>query len=208
MTLDMATGTQQGSQRELHRETRRGMQHRTGPSGWRERRRQRRELAERDRRSALLAELWRIADLLGDAHATIRNGWVQGGWLAYRDAKGREHIVDSVGMHRVAGYEITGACVVGAIVHAGGGPGSARTQVVQRGLDLTWHTLFRGAHEPVGWCPSPALRIARVGDLTRWNDDPHRSADEVAALLDRARNCGLALATHARQAEQSGACSS
>ena len=200
----MATGTQRGTQRG----TDQGMQHRIGPSGWRERRRQRKELAERDRRSAYLAELWRIADLLGAAHETIEAGWVQGGWLAYRDAKGREHIVDSVGMHRIAGYEITGACLVGAIVHAAGGPGSARTQVVQRGLDLTWHTLFRGAHEPVGWCPSPALRIARVGDLTRWNDDPHRTAGEVAALLDRTRTCGLALAARARDAQQSAARSS
>jgi hypothetical protein len=204
MTLDMSTGTQRGTQRAADR----GMQHRIGPSGWRERRRRRKELAERDRRSAYLAELWRIADLLGAAHETIEAGWVQGGWLAYRDAKGREHIVDSVGMHRIAGYEITGACLVGAIVHAAGGPVSARTQVVQRGLDLTWHTLFRGAHEPVGWCPSPALRIARVGDLTRWNDDPHRTAGEVAALLDRTRTCGLALAVRARDAQQSATRSS
>lgn len=170
--------------------------------GWRERRRQRRELAERDRRSAYLAELWRIADLLGDARDMIQHGWVQGGWLAYRDAKGREHLVDSVGMRRIAGHEITGACLVGAIVHAGGGPGTTRNQVVQRGLDLTWHTLFRGADEPIGWCPSPALRIARVGELTRWNDDPSRSADEVAALLDRARSSGLAMAAQTREALQ------
>jgi hypothetical protein len=189
MTLEMATGTRQPH---------------VGRAGRRERRRQRKELAERDRRSAHLAELWRIADLLGDAHETIRHGWVQGGWLAYRDPKGREHVVDSVGMHRIAGQEITGACLVGAIVHAGGGPGSARTQMVQHGLDLTWHTLFRGAHEPIGWCPSPALRIARVGDLTRWNDDPRRTGDEVAALLDRARTCGLTLAAHTRDAQQPG----
>ena len=85
MTLDMATGTQRGTQRG----TDQGMQHRFGPSGWRERRRQRKELAERDRRSAYLAELWRIADLLGAAHETIEAGWVQGGWLAYRDAPHR-----------------------------------------------------------------------------------------------------------------------
>lgn len=199
MTTEMARHVASGVSKEPAIETR---QQRPDKTGWRERRRQRKELAERDRRSAYLAELWRIVDLLGDAHEMIDHGWVQGGWLAYRDGKGREHLVDSVGMRRIAGHEITGACLVGAIVHAGGGPGSARTQVVQRGLDLTWHTLFRGAHEPIGWCPSPALRIARVGELTRWNDDPSRTAGEVAALLDRARNCGLALATQTRDAQQ------
>lgn len=197
MTMEMARHAANDVAKEVATGPR---QRRPGKTGWRERRRQRKELAERDRRSAYLAELWRIADLLGDAHEMIKHGWVQGGWLAYRDAKGREHLVDSVGMRRIAGHEITGACLVGAIVHAGGGPGSARTQAVQRGLDLTWHTLFRGAHEPIGWCPSPALRIARVGELTRWNDEPTRTADEVAALLDRARNCGLALAAQTRDA--------
>jgi hypothetical protein len=54
---------------------------------------------------------------------------------------------------------------------------------VQRAFDLTWHTLFGDRDSPVRYCPAPAVRTAHLRDLIRWNDDPHRTVAEVAALL-------------------------
>jgi hypothetical protein len=49
---------------------------------------------------------------------------------------------------------------------------------------LTWHALQRpGANEQVDWSPAPAVRTLRVRDLTRWNDDPSRTARQVEGLL-------------------------
>ena len=41
------------------------------------------------------------------------------------------------------------ACLVGAVVHAAGGPEVATGQLAQRALDLIWHALYRG--RPAGW---------------------------------------------------------
>jgi hypothetical protein len=53
-------------------------------------------------------------------------------------------------------------------------------------LDLTWHALYRAGCYPVAACPAPALRAARIRDLTQWNDRPHRRAEDVSALLGAA----------------------
>jgi hypothetical protein len=53
---------------------------------------------------------------------------------------------------------------------------------VHRALGLTWQVLL-GVDDPLGYCPAPALRVARVRELTAWNDRPQRRAHEVVALL-------------------------
>jgi hypothetical protein len=68
-------------------------------------------------------------------------------------------------------------------VHAAGGPDAATSQLVQRTLDLTWHTLHESARRPVQWCPAPEIRLAHLRDLTRWNDHPRRTSGEVRGLL-------------------------
>ena len=78
---------------------------------------------------------------------------------------------------------VTGACLVGAVVQAGGGPPAARSQMVQRTLDLTWHALRDDPDRPVRWSPGPDVRMLQVRDLTRWNDTPGRTRDEVLDLL-------------------------
>ena len=78
------------------------------------------------------------------------------------------------------------ACLVGAIVQAGGGAAAVRSQPVQRALDLTWHALHGDPREPVRWCPAPPVRAGHVRDLVRWNDHPSRTRHEVGALLGRA----------------------
>ena len=78
---------------------------------------------------------------------------------------------------------MAGACLVGAITHAGGGLATVDGQPMQRTFDLTWHTLFGDRGDLVRYCPAPAVRTAHLRDLIRWNDYPHRAGTEVTALL-------------------------
>src|SRR5690348_14313583 len=91
---------------------------------------ERRMLARRDRLTARLVELHDIAQLAGRARAVVETGWVQRGWYRYQDPDERSN------------QSVTGACLVGAIVHAGGGRQAFTSQLVQRTLDLTWNTLY------------------------------------------------------------------
>ncbi|WP_246267087.1 DUF6197 family protein [Pseudonocardia xinjiangensis] len=156
---------------------------RVGRHPWWDRRREQRRLAGEDRRAAHLAELHHIRALVGAARAVVGSGWVQHGWFAYRDEHGEHRTVTAATLQRMGDRPITGACLVGAIVQAGGGPAAVRSQPVQRALDLTWHTLHGSEHEPVHWCPAPPVRAAHVRDLTRWNDQPARTSAEVLSLL-------------------------
>jgi hypothetical protein len=60
-----------------------------------------------------------------------------------------------------------------------------RTQPVQRAIDLTWYTLFKAAPRPNHWTQAPEVRTQQVRDLTRWNDQPRRTAPQAEALLRR-----------------------
>jgi hypothetical protein len=152
-------------------------------SRWTRQRRLRRDLARRDRAAAQLAELHQIRTFIAAAHALVRGGWVQNGWFAHRTE--RDELQATTGWHayRDNGRPVAGACLVGAIMHAGGGLATVDGQPVQRAFDLTWHTLFGDRGRPVRYCPAPAVRAAHLRDLIRWNDDPHRTGAEVAALL-------------------------
>jgi hypothetical protein len=150
-------------------------------------RRARRQLTQqlrlRDEISARRAELDRLASILSDAANLIRSGWLQHSWFAYVDDKGRTRTVTAYNVSRMKDRPVVGACLVGAVVHSGGGVTSVRTQGVQRALDLTWHTLFEKPAEPIRWNPAPQIRMLHVQQLTRWNDHPGRTASQVEALL-------------------------
>jgi hypothetical protein len=140
----------------------------------------RRALAALDRRSAHLAELHHICALLQEARGLVQQGWVQNGWYAIRGADG---VVRTSGL--TLHGPVVGACLVGAVVHAGGGAAAAGSQPVQRALELTWHTLTSDG--PIErWCPAPAERVAHVRQLTAWNDADGRTSAEVAELLGAA----------------------
>jgi len=142
--------------------------------------RQRRRLAEQDRRTARLAELHSIKAVLGDAETVIRAGWTQKTLYACVDDRNRRHAVDP----RDGAFDE--ACLVGAVVHAAGGPEAAFGQLAQRTLDVVWHTLYRGPDRPVGACRAPGVRATRVLDLARWNDRRGRTRPEVLELLSAA----------------------
>ncbi len=169
---------------------------RRGLRGLRERTRERQRLAEHDRRAGQLAELHHLQTLIAEARSVIHAGWTQNNWFAYRPGHSDQRTSTADDTNRNNGTPVAGACLVGAIVLAGGGPATAGTQPVQRALDLTWHTLYRGPEEPVRWCPAPSVRAAQIRDLTRWNDHSERTADEVAALL---RTAERAATTHIAQ---------
>ncbi len=135
---------------------------------------ERRMLARRDRLTARLLELRDIAQLVAQAQAVIETGWLQRGWYRYLDEPaGSGHDQPPV----------VGACLVGSIVHAGGGRQAFPSQLVQRSLDLTWNTLYGVDGDSLAWCPPPAVRLHHVRDLTRWNDQPTRTRAEVLDLL-------------------------
>ena len=161
-----------------------------GRQGRRDRKRLRRALRDQDRLSARLAELSCIDAVLADATRIVERGWMQHGWFAYVDASGTRRIVTGCTprtRRALSPDQVVTACLVGAIVNAAGGPSEARSQLVQRTIDVTWHASYRGAREPVRWGPSSVERAGHVIDLVSWNDRPGRTAGEVTGLLERAR---------------------
>jgi hypothetical protein len=160
--------------------------------GWRAKRRNARQLQLRDQTSARLAELDQIACILNEAADLVRAGWLQDNWFAYRDDDGRARPVNAYNAKQMTGRPVVGACLVGAIVQAGGGLPQVRAQSVQRALDLTWHTLFKTPPELVRRTPAPEVRTQHVQDLTRWNDHPRRTASQTEELLRRSATAARA----------------
>lgn len=150
--------------------------------GRRERRAERLRLRRLDALSAQLAQLHAIRVLLEQASEIIRGGWIQGAWFAV-DVGGRTRTVSAPELRLTRDHPVTGACLVGAIVQAGGGPEAVRSQPVQRALDLAWHSLREDDGQPVRWCPGPPARMMHVLDLTHWNDAPDRTRGDVVGLL-------------------------
>jgi len=160
-------------------------------TGRRERRAERRVLERLDALSAQLAELYVIRDLLARAEAIVDAGWVQGAWFTVSTPRG-ERAVTAYDLRLVEDWPVTGACLVGAVVQAGGGPSVVRSQTVQRSLDLTWHALREDHDRPVVWSRPPQVRTMQVLDLTHWNDAPRRTQGEVVDLLASARCTAVA----------------
>jgi hypothetical protein len=156
-----------------------------GHPSWWAKRNLTRQLRERDVASARLAELHNLADILNQAADLISAGWLQHSWFAYQDDSGRTRTVTAYNVNEMADRPVVGACLIGAIVEAGGGLSNVRTQPVQRAIDLTWYTLFNIAPAPNHWTPAPEVRTQHVRDLTRWNDQPRRTAPQAEALLRR-----------------------
>src|SRR4051794_28998593 len=153
----------------------------------REKRTERRRLRQLDAVSARLAELHAIRALLEHAEEVIHAGWIQGAWFSVASGSG-ERVVPAYDVRSATDRPVVGACLVGAVVHAAGGPAAVRSQLVQRTLDLTWHTLREDPSRPVHWCPGPRTRMMQVLELTHWNDAPERTREDVAHLLQAGRD--------------------
>jgi hypothetical protein len=167
-----------------HRSTRRT---RSGRPTWRERRAERRRLRRLDDLSAQLAELPRISALLARATEVLDTGWIQGAWFAVAAPGGRRSVT-AYDLSLAEDLPVVGACLVGSVIEAAGGPSMVRSQLVQRSLDLTWHVLREEPGQPVRWCPGPRVRMMSVLELTYWNDAPDRRRGEVVGLLVAAQH--------------------
>ena len=166
----------------------------------RERRAERRRLRRLDALSARLAELHTIRALLEQSAKVVDAGWVQGAWFTVAGASG-PRVVTGHEVDLAMDQPVIGACLVGAVVQAAGGPATVRSQLVQRTLDLTWHALREDTSQPVRWCPGPRMRMMHVLELTHWNDAPERTQADVLDLL-RAAQETAALQLHRCRAEQ------
>ena len=169
---------------------------------WRVKRRRTRQLRLQDETSARLAELDHMSEILNQAADLIGGSWLQRSWFAYLDDHGRTRTVTAHNVDRLAGRPVVGACLVGAIVQAGGGLSNVRSQAVQRAVDLTWHTLHGIQLRENHWTAAPEIRMDRVRDLTRWNDHPTRTAPQAEALLRR--TAAAATSEAARVSQGSG----
>jgi hypothetical protein len=156
----------------------------------RERRAERRRLKRLDALSAQLADLHAIGELLGHAAGVVGGGWVQRAWFTV-ETPGGPRPLSAYDVGLAEDLPVVGACLVGAVVHAAGGPTTVRSQLVQRSLELTWHAL-REPDRPIRWCPGPNLRMMTVLDLTQWNDATGRTQDEVVELLVAAQHSAAA----------------
>jgi hypothetical protein len=152
----------------------------------REKRAERRRLRRLDTLSARLAELHAIRALLEQAGDVINAGWVQGAWFTVASSSG-QRAVTAYDLGLAMDRPVTGACLVGAVVQAAGGPATAGSQLVQRTLDLTWHAMREDPSGPVRWCPGPRIRMMQLLELTHWNDAPERRRSDVVGLLQLAR---------------------
>jgi hypothetical protein len=135
----------------------------------------------RSARLRRLSEAWAV---LADARTVVEDGWLQEAWYGTRRLPGKPS-ADPVRAQAPA------ACLVGAVVHAARHHYPEGDHVdAAPALDALWDAWqeSRGLDGSgvFGRAASPAVRAARVRDLTRWNDHPGRTHGEVLGLLDLA----------------------
>jgi hypothetical protein len=138
-----------------------------------------------------LQQLDDAREVLDRARAMIERGWVQNRWyvLAPRPQGRRSSLLRSA---IVAPDEVAAACLVGALALALR-EHDPRADLLSGGgaaLDAVWDAVRDAggtSDPPTGRRPWPReARLLRVRDLTRWNDRPGRTRDEVLAVLDDA----------------------
>ena len=144
----------------------------------------RRRLRRADDEAARSAELWALEGLFRDARQIIDTGWLQHGWFRIATPDGRVRVVTERNLALADGHPVVAACLVGALVAAGGGPRTSRSQLVTRAVDLSWRSLNGAARgELAPRAVSPTTASVQVLDMTRWNDAPGRTGAEVGGLL-------------------------
>jgi hypothetical protein len=137
-----------------------------------------------------------VCVVLDDARALIERGWRQNDWYVACPRVGGARAAGAPGVRTPVGIEVSGACLVGAVVYAirRREPGADPIEAAPA-LDVLWDAWqesrgLRGAGV-AGRAAPPAVRAARVRDLTRWNDQPGRTRDEVLGLIDLATSLAI-----------------
>jgi hypothetical protein len=132
-----------------------------------------------------------VRAVLEGAKTVVERNWVQDAWYVVRDRAGNLKPVGPFGLLLLKRADVAGACLVGAVVHAAAERGRNRAKIEPGpALDTRWATLRETRAEPrpalADRMPSAEARVARVRDLTWWNDQPARTRGDVVDLLDRA----------------------
>src|SRR3954447_16911971 len=148
--------------------------------------------------AARLRQLDEVLEVLATARSVVEDGWVQDAWFAVRPASQPAPAPPAVRVSSSLSYpardDLAGACLVGAVVHAVRlrHPGDARAEVdgVGPAIDVLWDAWQEsrglGSRGVAARVAPPAVRAARVRDLTRWNDQRGRRRGDVLDLLDLA----------------------
>lgn len=132
-----------------------------------------------------------VRGVLERARDTVASGWVQDRWyvLPARPGAGLAGLLRPT---TIGPRDVTGACVVGAVALAAQRQDACRDLVIQTGpaLDYVWDALQetrgRGGLGVAGRAAPREVRLARMRDITHWNDQSCRTRDEVLAVLDLA----------------------
>ena len=125
--------------------------------------------------------------VLTAARAVVGRGWTQHTWYVMETPAGRRRTMSSIFPSRLDRTRVVEACLVGAVMHAAWQQ-SPRPEHVYPAVDALWCTLLGGGTpdaDPVGPLSAPPVRVARVRDLTTWNDRPYRTRADVLDLRDR-----------------------
>ncbi len=131
--------------------------------------------------------------VLDAARTELQRGWSQHGWHVTQDAAGGHRAVtgQQFGFTRLDRTQVVSSCLVGAVLQAGWWY-SDRSEDSAPAIDALWNGLQvltgQGAPTPIERVCSPVVRTGRVRELTRWNDQPGRSRDDVLLLLDLSRS--------------------
>jgi hypothetical protein len=123
--------------------------------------------------------------VLDAARGVVRRGWVQHAWYVMQAPDWRRRAWEPASLVRLDHTRVVQACLVGAVLHAAWQQ-SPRAEHANPAIDALWRTLYDDGGEPVGPACAPPLSTARVRDLTTWNDQRHRTREDVLDLLDRA----------------------
>ena len=120
-----------------------------------------------------------VLAVLQEARETVEAGWVQNRWT----------VSPAAGRTSAAGDGTDGsvrACVVAAVALAVRARDPRADLAVDTGpaLAYVWDEVFGG--RTAGRSAPHHVRVARMRELARWNDDDGRSRDDVVAVLDRA----------------------
>jgi len=130
----------------------------------------------------------RVLAVLAAVREQLVQGWVQEAWWVTRAPSGPQRTVRALGATSEPG-QVSGACLVGAVLNSTGSdrpqPAWVAGPVVDALYDALWEA--RGGHaELTSRVSSPPVRLARVQTLTRWNDTPGRTREQVLEVVDRA----------------------
>jgi hypothetical protein len=159
-----------------------------------------------DSPSGRLECLGQVCAVLQDARTIVERGWLQDAWYVMPAGSAGAPAVEALGILPPRGAEVSAACMVGAVVQATRQLDPA-ADVLDAGpaLDVLWDALqeSRGLGGPgvAGRAAPRDLRAARVRDLTRWNDRPGRTSEDVLGLFDLAASRAIMEAMVGRSAE-------